>query len=227
MGNETKIEKKKSMNVPSRIGECSIAYEFQDVDVAMVEHANPDYTKFDKFDKIEFVPEPKNEHDKKAIKVMCGELFLGYIYKGKVQDMINNWQKKEEPIFSAIKVINPKENIISLYVAFYRDPFKGIERYESLKTKLAKTSKKVDEYTNRQDAYTFLEHGDKLDLEFDDESETYVATNYVGDEVGEINKNISAKIKEREDMDEPICLVEETTEDDNGKCGANVLIYFK
>lgn len=225
--NEVVVEKEKSINVSSLIKEGRIAYDFQRVNIAMVKHADPNYSKFGKTDECEFVPEPENEYDKKAIKVMCNKQFLGYIYKGKIQDMIHDWWKKGDPIRATIQTINLEENTISLYVAFYRDPFEGIEKYESLRTKLTKTSKKIDEYTNRQDACTFLERGDKLDLEFDDESETYVVLNVLVEEVGEINKSISTKIKEREDVGEPICLVEETTEDDNGKCGANVLIYFK
>lgn len=223
---ETPIKKKKTISPPGHIDGCSIAYEFQNTDVAIMDKANIDYTKFEESDEVSFVSEPENKYDKKAIKVMYDDMLLGYIYKGKTQDMVHDWQKRKEPIFSAIQTVNPEGNKISLYIAFYRDPFKGIERFESLKTKLAKTSKKVDDFFDRQDGYSLLERGDELDLDYDDESETYVVSGYMG-EIGEINKAISEKIRAREFVDDIICLVEEITEDDNEKSGAKVLIYFK
>lgn len=202
-------------------------YEYPNNDVAMVDFANPDYSKFDVYEEVKFVPEPDNNYDSNAIKIMANNEFIGYVYRGKKQDMIHDWMKNDEPIFGAIQEVDKLNKKIKYYIAFYRDPFEVAARHENLRTKLIKTSKKIDEYTNRQDACSLLDIGDVLDLDFNAETETYIALNDMGEEVGEINKKVSETIMEKEDEFEVVCLVEEVDEDDNGKYSVNVLVYFK
>lgn len=220
-------EPKKTMNVKRNIGDFRIKYEYENKSIAMVEMASPDYSKFGKFDEIKFELDPTNQHDDKAIKILCNDIFLGYVYKGKEQDMIHDWIKKSQPIYAVVTSIDKENNNIKFYIAFYKNPFENIERFEKIKTKLIKISKKIGDDYNRQDVCQFLERGEQLELEYDDDTETFVAKTEDGEEAGELSKAISKKIMEKFDEHEPICLVEEPIEDDNGKCGADLLIYLK
>lgn len=219
--------KKTNMGLKRSIGELRIAYEYDNEKVAMVGEVMPDYSRFSRFDEIKFELDPDNEYDRKSVRIMCNDLLLGYVFKGKIQDMIHDWKKKGDTIFGAISSIDIKNNEIVYLIAFYKNPFDGIDRYEKIRTKLINTSKKVDDYYNRQDICSGLERGDKLDLEYNFDTETYFATIFANDEAGEISKSVSLKVREKEELDEPVCLVEESTEDDNGKIGVDVLIYFK
>lgn len=221
------VTPRKSMNVKRNIGDFRIKYEYENKSIAMVEMASPNYSKFEKFDEIKFEPDPTNQYDGKAIKILCNDIFLGYVYKGKEQDMIHDWIKKSQPIYAVVTSIDKENNNIKFYIAFYKNPFENIERFEKIKTKLIKISKKIDDDYSRQDVCQFLERGEQLELEYDDDTETFVAKTQDGEEAGELSKVISKKIMEKFDEHEPICLVEEPTEDDNGKCGADLLIYLK
>lgn len=218
---------KKSMSVKRSIGDFRIKYKYDGKKLAIIEQLNPDFSKLQIYDEITFIPEPDNPHDPGAIKAMNNGSHIGYVYKGKDQDMIRDWLKKEEPIYSVITNIDNINKNIEYFIAYYKNPFESIDRYEQIKTKLTKTSKKFDEDYYRQDTCQVLERGETLTLDYDDETETFVAKNDLGDEAGELSKAISKKIMEKFDEYEPICLVEEMTEDDNGKYGADLLIYLK
>jgi hypothetical protein len=211
--------------IPDHFGDYKIAYHYKGEEIALPNIENCMSVKM--ASELSFENEPTNEYDKKAIRIIADGKFIGYVYKGKIQDMIHDFTKRKEPIYAILQSFDDINNKVSMFIAFYRNPFEIYSKCESIKTKLVKCSKKVDEYTNRQDNFCGVKRGDTITIEYNEEYETYVALDECGGELGEISKSISAKIKEREDMDEPICIVEETAEDDNGKYGANVLIYFK
>lgn len=215
---------KPSVTVPSAIGEYKIAYQYDEgialpnIENCLVKGIGSE---------LSFVAEPDNEYDKRAIKIIADDMFLGYVYKGRIQDMIHDFTKRQEPIYAKLASIDDDESKATMVIAFYIDPFRVAAKYENVSTKLIKTSKRIDEYTNRQDACSSLTRGEVLELEFDVETDTYIALNDIGEEVGEINKKISDSILEKEDEFEVVCLVDEVDEDDNGKCNVKVLVYFK
>lgn len=51
----------------------------------------PDISKLKERDRLQLVPEPQNAYDDKAIAVYHGTDKLGYIYRGKVQDIVNEF----------------------------------------------------------------------------------------------------------------------------------------
>lgn len=217
--------KEPKIMIPNHFGDYKIAYHYKGEEIALPNIGN--CMSVEMASELSFENEPTNEYDKKAIKIMAEGKFIGYVHEGKIQDMIHDFTKRKDPIYALLQSADEENNKASMFIAFYRNPFEIYSKCESIKTKLTKSSKRIDEYENRQDNFIGIERGDALKLEYNEESETYFILDESNNELGEISKSISAKIKEREDVDEPICLVEETTEDDNGKCGANILIYFK
>ena len=211
--------------VPSSFGGYKIAYHYKDNGIAMPNMENCMAVKIGT--ELPLVPEPDNEYDNRAIKIMAGDQFLGYVYKGQIQDMIHDFTERNEVIYAAFQGVEDETEKPSMVIAFYQNPFEKYARYDSIKATLTKTSKKIDGFENRQDNFFAVERGNTLELEYDDETETYIVTNDMGNELGEISKSVSAKIQEREDTDEPICIVDEVTETDDGKYGAKVIIYFK
>lgn len=60
--------------------------------------------------------EPENEYDSKAVFAVCNNEKIGYIYRGKRQDMLNDYMKKGLPVVAVIDNLDP----LSLRIAFYR-----------------------------------------------------------------------------------------------------------
>lgn len=70
---------------------------------------------------LEIVREPKNEYDKNAVALLWQERRLGYLYRGSLQDMTNDWLRRDWPVFASFergtKDYGDSEVYISL--AFY------------------------------------------------------------------------------------------------------------
>lgn len=66
--------------------------------------------------------EPSNAYDPKAVIVKWGYQKIGYLYKGKLQDMANDFIADGLPIWCATSSLDPDERIIYISIAFYRGP---------------------------------------------------------------------------------------------------------
>lgn len=74
------------------------AYIYNDVKIFIPPDREPDYESI-KFDRrIELIQEPDNEYDSGAIKVMQNGNFIGYMYRGTLQNMINDWIELGLPV---------------------------------------------------------------------------------------------------------------------------------
>lgn len=217
---------KKTISAPEAVGEYRMKYHYRGEKIAMPNIENC-MEVVESTTRLSFESEPNNEHDSKAIKIVADGMFLGYVHRGRTQDMIHDFNRRNEPVYAILETVSEETGEAYMFIAFYRNPFEQYASCDKLTTKLIKTSKKISEWENRQDNYLGVERGDTLDLDYDYDTETYTVLDNVGSELGEISKSISAKIQEREDMDEPICIVDEVTIDDNDKYGAKVIIYFK
>lgn len=216
-----------SVYVLPKIGNSILKYKYDDVFVAGVEYSNPNYSELEIGNWVSLSHEPDNEYDNKAIAVMCRDVKIGYIQKGKFQDMILDFQKKNEPIHAHISNINESENKIYLFIGFYKNPLNELEGCEFIKATLIKTSKRIDEYDNRQDNFISLEEGELLSLEYDYDTETYIVYNGSSEEIGEISTSVSEKLRDKEDSYELVPVLDELTENDNGKYGGKIKVYLK
>ena len=74
------------------------AYIYNNVKIFIPSDLEPDFDSI-KFDRrIELIQEPDNEYDSGAIKVMQNGNFIGYMYRGTLQNMINDWIKLGLPV---------------------------------------------------------------------------------------------------------------------------------
>ncbi|MEL7609529.1 MAG: HIRAN domain-containing protein [Bacillota bacterium] len=216
------------IKAPHAIGECRAKYKYSNVPVAGIQHAQPDFSTLEVGGKIDLVHEPDNEYDKKAVRVEFNGQKLGYIIKeSQHQSMILDFQRRGDPIYAAIWGYDKEQSRIYLYIAYYKNLMEGLENCESAIATLTKTSKK-DDFDSRRDENLLLNtNGDPLQLEYNDETETYWVRDDVGNEIGELSKSISAKMMTKESNSELIAFLEEITESDEGKYGARIRVYFK
>ena len=112
-------------------GSYLLSYKYSNVKIAM-----PSLNSVSLGDFLSFEQEPTNTYDDKAVKIMCGLDKIGYVYRGKMQEMINDFLKKELPIEARIDSIS--EDSLSYSIAFYKD----INSFDSVNAVLTKTTKK-------------------------------------------------------------------------------------
>lgn len=134
---------------------------------------------------ITFLQEPENEYDQKAVAIYLDEIKIGYVYRGRIQDMINDWISKEEKFIGYINKIWVDENKVSYKIGFYR-PY---QTFENKTFSLIKTKKKVDEEFRREDFIFDINPGDGVTIDYDDELDSYVVHNKCYEEIGELGES--------------------------------------
>lgn len=124
-------------------------------------------------DELSFYPEPENKYDEKALKIMHNDTFIGYVFRGMIQDMIHDFQKRQWPIrayYKGTELI--KDKLTHQYaIAFYKD----LNRLES-KVFTLKGISKIDSNTDepRKNAFHLLTPSTLLEIDYDYEKEEYL-----------------------------------------------------
>ena len=217
---------------PSFIGKYERITRYTYKDIALIDIPNNLVIDFEMVGKeVELEYDEKREGNAKAIKVMCDEINIGYIPNNNLQDMIHDFRKRGEPIYAIISNIEFNEeteivNKVYIFIAFYRDVYKDIDKYGQIKTRLIKTSKKDLFDINRQDNIEVSNIGDEVRLEFDYDTNSYLVT-CSGDEIGETNKTITCKLQEANDNCDFIGKIEEINQNDEERYSVVVTIYLK
>ena len=221
------IEEKEFDPIAS-IGNFYGAYAYKDVEVAGVEFAAPDLNAINAGDGISFQLEPDNPNDKNAVKIICKDQPIGYVHKCKLQGMIKDWQARKDLMLASISKIDRNEKSIKYGIAFYKDKLEGKENWDSINASLTKTSKKDYSDMSRQEYYDGVSEGDVLQVEYDEYEEDYTISDAYGNELGELSKSVSAKVHAKEESGfEIVPVLNEITENDSGKYGADIILYFK
>jgi hypothetical protein len=221
-----------AINPPETIGNYILNrnYSYKDVTLKVI----PDNIQFD-FDmigkEVDLIPEPCNAYDPGAIYVTLNSTKIGYIPKNRLQDMIHDYRKKEQPIYTIISNINVNEDTetienISIFIGFYHNPYIDLDKYDRVTAKLTKTAKK-DEFDNyRRDNFCFIDNGDFVNLVYCFDTETYIVS-ADGNELGETSAPITKKLKDFNTNCDYIGIIDKITENEAGNYGADILIYLK
>ena len=208
-----------------------LKYKYSNEKIAGVKYQKIDYSKLDFNLHLDFEEELDNQYDHNAIKIYQGKIFLGYVHKGFIQEMLKKYLNKDEYCCLAYLTLIDEENKklnyqISFYKEFNEDDF---EVEEKITTTLIKTTKKTEEYnSSRQDNLSALDEKDIVQIEEQFDSDYFLVTNYIGDELGELNKNVSNKLKDYIDDDAYKILgrVIEITGNSSGNYGAKIDIII-
>ena len=128
-------------------------------------------------DDLNFTPEPDNKYDEDALKIMHNDIFIGYVYKGMIQDMIHDFSKKQCPVFafySGEENIGNKKNY-KYTIAFY----KNLRYLESKTFKLTGIGT-IDHNTEepRKNCFSLLKTGDHVEIDYLHEKEKFLLTYY-------------------------------------------------
>jgi len=216
------------LGIPLRIEQYRVKYQYKDVKVAGVQYNNVDFSALKISDRLDFIPEPQNQYDDKAILISCNGMKLGHVHKGQFQEMINRYIKQGLPFHAAISKYDSNEELIEMYLTFYYDPLVNLEECEYISAKITKTSKKDSiGLSDRQDNLALQESGDVFKLAYNDETETYWIYDELDLELGELSKAISAKLREKEASCQMVAIADKIDMDESGKYEATIRVYFK
>ena len=134
---------------------------------------------------ITFKQEPDNEHDKNAVAVYLNDIKVGYLYRGKTQDMVNDWISRDMPFWGYVNKIDAINNKATIKVGFYR----SLNELAMKKFRLTRITKKADEFgSSRCDNVGCCSEGDLVEYTTSFNSDNYIITDECGEELGEVGE---------------------------------------
>lgn len=168
---------------------------------------------------ITFKQEPENMYDNNAVGIYLDDKKIGYIYRGKIQDMYNNYINHGWLILGYINKYSVCDNKVTYKIGFY----KPLEHFKNKSFSLVKTGSKIDDYTTRQDYLSRCDAGDCVDISYSRYDECYVVSD--DNEIGELPKSASSFITEGK-YKKLIGIIDNCEMNDNGKYEASVTVYI-
>lgn len=199
--------------LPAQVNGVPKAYQYQHVDVAMDNKLVKDFHVIKAGDTVQFVPEPTNEYDAKAIQLWSNNQLLGYVFRGRMQDMLHDFIENAEPIRGVVASVDPQERKLTYSVAFYRQP-----RPKVYGNKLGEGRLTASAGVEAQDSILFAEEGEEVEVEYDYEKSRhafYASGNYIG--------CLPKKLEQYADT--ATFVIDEVGETDSGKAFVVVGVY--
>lgn len=169
---------------------------------------------------IWFKKDPQNTYDNKAVAITLFGEKVGYVNRGKTQDMINDYIDRGWTVMGYISKYSVALKKVKYEIAFY----KPLAELESRRFRLVGVKKKVDDYEKRSDNLASCSVGNTLTVEYDAYSDKYIVYDNLHSEVGELPQTATAYIGRNEDK--CICILDELNDDYDGNITASVKIYL-
>lgn len=170
---------------------------------------------------LKFEFEPDNPYDSMAVAIYLDGNKLGYVYSGQTQEMIHSYHKQGRLICGFLNKYSVETHKATYKIGFY----KPMDYFENKQFTLTKTSKKIDDYTNRADNLSNCDEGDFLLIEKEFLGENYIVTIGGHDEIGELPKSAVNFIEEY-CPDKIYGIFNSLEEDENGKIKAKITVYL-
>lgn len=172
---------------------------------------------------ITFRQEPDNEADGEAIAVYFNDIKVGYLFKGKIKDMANDWINRNKPIIGYINKIDTAQNRATIKIGFYR----SANSLRVKKFKLTRITKKEDDFSSsRYNNISWCKDKDVVNYEFSADTDNYIITNEFSEELGEIGSKAVEFINENENRIK-FLRINNIGETDAGGYKADIEIFYK
>ena len=171
---------------------------------------------------LDFVQEPENPYDEKAIAIYLNSNKIGYVHRGGIQDMIHDCIMRNWRFWGYLNKYSIEEKTATYKIASY----KPHELYVSKQFSLIKTRKRVDASCIRADNLLICEIGEVLSVEEDDAEGAYIVYSSRYDEIGELPKRAVLFLEDNAERN-PLIVLDELEDDDDGYPNAKIKIYLK
>lgn len=200
---------------PSKISDFEQVYFYKDIKVAVSVPLPQDLIGRE----AKLVQEPDNEFDANAVALCVDAAKIGYLYKGKLQDMVNDFFKKDLPVMAFVAKSGNETEPPEIALAFYKKSKylqlkEGDAPYKTIK--LTGTAKR-----EFQDTLEFCSIGDRVNIEFDYDRESYLASSN-HDNIGYFPKSWNAKLDDSLDI-----FIKSLDYNDNDKLVVYVDVFFE
>lgn len=210
--------------MPDKLNGIPKAYHYKTVYVCIIDGKKPDFNKLNNNMPITFIPEPDNPYDNNAVIVRTENINIGYLYKGNLQQMTLDYLKRGDPIKSHITHVDIAHETVCITMGFYKVKT-GRTEYDYDKLIEINAPYKIFKLTgNRnadmQEALLTCSEGEKVEYEYDDDKEKYVAV--CGDDVGYFPKSSEKYLD-----DERSAFIYSIDEDDNEKYVVKVAVFLE
>jgi hypothetical protein len=152
---------------------------YRNVSIYTPDNMLPNLSVVSRFYKVRFVPEPQNTYDPGAVRVMCGRVAIGYLYKNDFQEMVRRFlESSDRDVLGHIAGI--EDGKVTIDEVFYK---KSEPLFECALTGNGSNA--------AQEAIDMCEVNDALNIEYDYEKDAFCA-----EDCGKIPKKFAEELDE-------------------------------
>lgn len=213
-------ENKPIATAPAKVNGFPLAYHYDNVDIFVLPEFELDFTSIPLGSKVELVKEPTNEHDDKAVAVILDGSRIGYLYRGKRQDMANDFIDNNWPIISHIDSIDDEESKIGVFLGFYKNKPSEFDKLKRSGKQCHSFKLTGNANSEMQDSICVSSVGDEVTFYYEYDKEKFVASS-----IGDIGYVPASKTSLIEDDKDYSAFIEDISENDNGKYVVTVSVF--
>lgn len=144
----------------------SIAYKYDNVKIFIPDDC--EISQCTIYDETELVQEPNNQYDSNAVMIVFRGVKVGYLYRGFIQDIVNDFLNKDLPVFSYIHSIGYDSRAAFINLYLYKNKEAGVK---TMRFRLTGNKNR-----DAQESIEYLSENDSVDIEYDHDKEKYRAT---------------------------------------------------
>lgn len=105
------------ISVRMRQSQSTGEYDYDRVDVCILRGMDPDLSDVSEGDDVDLVLEPDNENDPRAVAVYIGGEHIGYLYRGKLKNMVYDFLKREDDVSAEVHAVGSDWVKIDLHLS--------------------------------------------------------------------------------------------------------------
>lgn len=213
---------KKPEKLPESIRGYVASYRYTEVGIFIPKDKTFDVEGFEPGAILTLVQDPENPHDNHAVGLKLHNQLVGYLYRGKLQDMANDWIEKNLPLRAQLTACTRDRNRAEVTLVFYglRQYEKHLSKYPDAKQYRLIGTKKAE----FQENLSLCECGEYCTLDYDVDSGKYLVAADL--EIGYLPSS-AANLIERDGEDAYDIFISDIFDNDNGTLAVRVYLFQK
>lgn len=193
-----------------------LKYSYEDVELYTLPEQMPDFSKVKLYGFVDFMQEPENTYDQNAVYVMQDGIKLGYLYKGTLQNMVNDFIHKSDKVIGFVSRIDKQNHKFQIDMGFYK-PVQILSKVTLV------GNRKEEVQSNLIGCY----EGDAVTIEYDVLEETYNVLSDCGDFIGKLPKSLNKKLEDYNEINGYILSIDEKIDNNYNSYYAVVVALFE
>lgn len=105
------------VSVRVRQSQSTGEYDYDNVDVCILRGMDPDLSDVSEGDDVDLILEPDNENDPRAVAVYIGGEHIGYLYRGRLKNMVYDFLKREDDVSAEVSSVGSDWVKIDLHLS--------------------------------------------------------------------------------------------------------------